>query len=205
MDDRQIFIDGCKKLNIELTTEKMERIDQYAFLLEKWNRTYNLVGPDTIKCIYSRHILDCAQIVPYINDDDIVLDIGAGSGLPSLIVAILTGATVHACERIGKKIQFMREVKRRTNLGDRFLAIQEDVFSLPNKETRYSVITSRAFSQLNIIFKAGQPLLAGGGKYVLLKGVNYQDEIDAAAFNLNVTVREKESITLTDGKILIIE
>jgi len=204
-DDRQAFLDGCKKLDIEITSEQMERIDQYALLLEKWNQKFNLVGPDTIKHIYSRHILDCAQVVPFINDTDIVLDIGAGSGLPSLIIAILTGAEVHACERIGKKVQFMNEVKRKTKLGDRFLTLQEDVFNLHKKETRYSVVTSRAFSQLDIILKAGRSLLTEDGKFVLLKGVNYQDEILAANLKLDVTVDEKDSITFTGGKILVLK
>ena len=204
MDDRQLFIDGCQKLGVELTDEKMERIDAYALLLEKWNKKFNLVGPDTIKHLYSRHLLDCAQVVPFLKAGDSVLDIGAGSGLPSLVVAILADVEVHACERIGKKVQFMREVKRQLSLGDKFEALQEDVFDLVDLEKRYSVVTSRAFAALDIIFKAGNPLLKGDGKFILLKGVQYKDEISAANLNLNVTVDEKESITFTGGKILVI-
>lgn len=205
MQDRQLFIENCSKLNIELSEDKLARIDQYALLLEKWNKKFNLVGPDTIPHIYSRHILDCAQIVPFINKDDFVLDIGAGAGLPSIVIAILTGAKVHACERVGKKIQFMREVKRQLNLGDSFFALQEDVFKLPEKDQRYSVITSRAFSELDTILKAGKPLLKDGGKFVLLKGVSFEEEKNKTDLIKCMTIEEKESITFIGGKIMVLK
>lgn len=205
MQDRQLFIEKCSELNIELSEDKLARIDQYALLLEKWNKKFNLVGPETIPYIYTRHLLDCAQIAPYIKEDDFVLDIGAGAGLPSIIVAILTGAKVHACERVGKKIQFMREVKRQLKLGDRFFALQEDVFKLVEKNDRYSVITSRAFSELDTILKAGNPLLKDGGKYVLLKGVSFEDEKNNTDLIKCMTSEEKESITFIGGKIMVLK
>ncbi len=204
MNDRDIFIQKCAELNIQLTEEKLARIDQYAFLLEKWQKKFNLVGPDTIPYIYSRHILDCAQICSLIKSDDVVLDIGAGAGLPSIIIAILTGAKVHACELVGKKIQFMAEVKRQLKLGDHFLPLKEDVYKLHEKNERYSVITSRAFSEVDNILKAGNPLLLEGGKYVLLKGASFEDEKNNSPLIKCMTIEEKRSITFTGGKILVL-
>lgn len=204
MSDRQIFIDKCAELDIELTEEKLARIDQYAFLLAKWQKKFNLVGPDTIPYIYSRHILDCAQICPLIKSDDFVLDIGAGAGLPSIIISILTGAKVHACELVGKKIQFMGEVKRQLKLGDRFLPLKEDVYKLVEKNNVYSVITSRAFSEVDNILKAGNPLLSEGGKYILLKGASFDREKNASPLIKCMTIEEKSSITFAGGKILVL-
>lgn len=204
MDDRQLFIDKCAELDIELTADKLERIDKYAFLLEKWQKKFNLIGPDTVPYIYSRHILDCAQIVPLIKNDDFVLDIGAGAGLPSIIIAILTGAKVHACERVGKKIQFMNEVKRQLKLGDQFMPLQEDVYLLSEKNNTYSVVTSRAFSELDNILKAGSFLLVEDGRYILLKGVGIEVEKNSTDLIKCMTVTEKDSITYAGGKILII-
>tara|TARA_R110000868_G_scaffold218576_1_gene468983 strand:+ start:128721 stop:129356 length:636 start_codon:yes stop_codon:yes gene_type:complete len=205
MTDRQLFIDKCVGLGINLSTEKLERIDTYAFLLEKWQKKFNLIGPDTVPYIYSRHILDCAQIVPLIKDDDFVLDIGAGAGLPAIVIAILTGAKVHACERVGKKIQFMSEVKRQLKLGDRFMPLQEDVYKLDKKSNPYSVITSRAFSELDNILKAGNALLSNSGRYVLLKGVGVGAEKNNTKLIKDMTVEEKDSITYAGGKILVIK
>ncbi|MFT7144117.1 MAG: 16S rRNA (guanine527-N7)-methyltransferase, partial [bacterium] len=140
-----------------------------------------------------------------IKDDDFVLDIGAGAGLPSIVIAILTGAKVHACERVGKKIQFMSEIKRQLSLGDSFMPIQEDVYKLDTNTHSYSVITSRAFSELDNILKAGSTLLRDGGKYVLLKGASVEVEKNNTNLIKSMTVKEKDSITYAGGKILVIK
>jgi len=205
MEDRQFFIEKCLSLNIGLSDKKLEHIDRYVFLLKKWQKKFNLISSETIPYIYSRHILDCAQIVPFIKDDDFILDIGAGAGLPSIIISILTGAKVHACERVGKKIQFMNEVKRQLKLGDKFLPLQEDVYKLDKKNIRYSVVVSRAFSELGNILTAGNPILKNDGRYILLKGVSVDEEKNKVDLIKCMTIEEKDSITFTGGKILIID
>jgi 16S rRNA (guanine527-N7)-methyltransferase len=205
MNDRDIFIQKCVELNIQLSGEMLTRIDQYAFLLSKWQKKFNLIGPDTVPYIYSRHILDCAQICPMINSDDFVLDIGAGAGLPSIIISIITGAKVHACETVGKKIQFMGEVKRQLKLDDRFTPLNEDVYKLHLNNSRYSVVTSRAFSSVDNILKAGNPLLSKNGKYILLKGSNFDVEKNKSSLIKCMTVKEKDSITFIGGKVLVLK
>lgn len=205
MQDKQIFLDGCQKLGIDITEDQMARIEQYAFLLEKWSKKINIIGPETIPYIYSRHILDAAQLAPYIKEDDVVLDIGAGAGLPSIVIAILTGAKVYACERVGKKVQFMNEVKRQMKLGDSFFTLQEDVYKLDTQKYSFSVVTSRAFSELNNILKAGNRVLKEDGFYLLLKGASLNDEINNADLIFNMTQETKNSITNKEGKILVLK
>lgn len=203
MDDKQLLLDGLKTLNIEMSPEQEARIEKYAFLLEKWQKKFNLISPTTIPYIYSRHILDCAQIAPYIKEGDLVLDIGSGAGLPSVVLAILTDAKVHACERNWKKVQFLNNVRRELELTDKFSVLQNDIYKSEDFESQYSVITSRAFSELKNIIDAGNPLLARGGKYILLKGGRLDEEINSANLKNVVTTDIIKSITFTDGKILI--
>lgn len=205
MQDRQIFIDGCKQLGLTLTEDQEARIDEYALLLDKWSKKINIIGPETRPYIYSRHILDAAQLVPYIKKDDIVLDIGAGAGIPSIILAILTGAQVYACERVGKKVQFMKEVKRRLKLDACFNVLQEDVYKLDTEKYAFTVVTSRAFSELSNIILAGKRVLKKEGHYVLLKGERLNDEINNVECIFEMTMEQKESITLKEGKILLLK
>ena len=201
--DKQAFLQGCTALGITVSREKMAHIDTYALLLSKWNKKINLIAPSTVGEIYKRHILDSIQIIPEISDDDIVLDIGSGGGLPSLIIAIMTGARVYACERVGKKVQFMREVARKVNIQDRFTVLQEDVYQIDSSQYQFSVISARAFAEMSLIFKAGKPLLREGGKYVLLKGAIVDDELAKCHDIFNVTMEKKKSITSSSGSILI--
>lgn len=205
MDDKTLMLEGLKKLDIEISKDQEARLDEYALLLKKWQKKFNLISPTTIPYIYSRHILDCAQIVPYIKDGDLVLDIGSGAGLPSVVLAIMSNAKIHACERNWKKVQFLNNVRRELSLSDNFLVLQNDIYKSDEFENRYDVITSRAFSELKNIFSAGEPLLKEGGSYVLLKGGRLDDEIKNATLKKDVTTDIKESITFTDGKILIVQ
>lgn len=205
MQDKKIFMEGCKGLGIRMTEEQEARIEQYAFLLEKWSKKINIIGPETIPYIYSRHILDAAQIAPFIKKGDTVLDIGAGAGLPSIVIAILTGAKVYACERVGKKVQFMNEVKRQLKLGDAFFTLQEDVYKLDVEKFSFDVVTSRAFSELNNILLAGNRVLKKEGRYVLLKGASIKEEINNSDLIFGMTQEEKKSITNKEGKILVLK
>jgi len=202
-NDRDTFLEGCKALKIELSDEKLKQIDLYAELLRKWSRKINIIGPETIPYIYSRHILDSIQVVPFINDDDIVLDVGAGAGLPSIIISIMTEAKVFGCERVGKKIQFMQEVRRKLSL-ESFFPLQKDAYKLKDDELGITVVTSRAFSELKNIIDVGEPLLKTDGRYVLLKGGAVDAEIKSLTLNKNVTIKKKKSITFADGNILLI-
>lgn len=205
MQDRQIFLEGCKSLGINLTEDQMARIDEYALLLDKWSRKINIIGPETIPNIYSRHILDAAQLIPFVKSDDVILDIGAGAGIPSLILAILTDAKIYACERVGKKVQFMNEVKRQLKLGDQFFTLQEDAYKIDPEKYGFTLVTSRAFSELDNILLAGKRVLKNGGRFVLLKGASVKEEINKSTLIFDMTVEEKGSITFKDGKILVLK
>jgi len=202
-NDRNLFLEGCEELKISISDDKLKQIDLYAELLFKWSGKINLIGPETVPYIYSRHILDSIQIIPFINDSDIVLDVGAGAGLPSVIISIMTEAKVFACERVGKKIQFMQEVRRKLGL-ENLSPLQKDAYKLNQDNLGITVITSRAFSELKNIIEVGDSLLKEDGRYVLLKGSAVDDEIENLSPNKNVTIKKKESITFADGNILLV-
>ncbi len=200
--DRNKFLEGCKKLNINISKEQMTRIDEYAFLLAKWQKVYNLIGPDTVSEIYTRHLLDSIQIVPYIKNDDVVIDVGAGAGLPSIVLAIMTDAKIYACEKVSKKVSFMNEVRRKLCLDNCFEVLQRDVYGLSENDYLVTVVTSRAFSEMNDILRIGEDVFSGC-RYVLLKGEGVDDEIKKIKINNSVTFEKKQSITYLGGNILL--
>ena len=57
--------------------------------LLKWNSRYNLISKSTEDQIWSRHILDSAQLVKFIGIKRAsISDFGSGAGFPGLILAI---------------------------------------------------------------------------------------------------------------------
>ena len=76
--------------------ETMKRLERFVGLLEKWQKTINLVGKATLADVWRRHVLDSAQLAPLVSDiAGKIADIGSGAGFPGLILAIMTGRHVH--------------------------------------------------------------------------------------------------------------
>ena len=51
-----------------VSRETRERLNTYADLLRKWQRSINLVGPRTLDDLWNRHFIDSAQLLPLILD-----------------------------------------------------------------------------------------------------------------------------------------
>lgn len=67
--------------------ETMAKLEIYAQLLERWNRSINLVGRDSLRDLWRRHFLDSAQLMAFLpkapTDEPLrVVDMGSGAGFP---------------------------------------------------------------------------------------------------------------------------
>ena len=196
----QDFLDGCARLGLTPTPEQEKQLKRYAELLTQWQARINLVGPDTIPHLYTRHMLDSAQLVPYVGTGKNILDIGSGAGFPALVLAILTDNKITACERVGKKVQFMMHVSRETGLKDRFSVIQKDVRQV---EGIYDVVTARALADLKDLFDWTDHLKNEETIFVFPKGESVNKEISHASQFWVMTTQLEKSITSTEAKILI--
>ncbi len=103
-----------------VSRETLDRLERYAALLEKWNRTINLVARGSLADLWRRHMLDSAQLWPLLPPPQgrprRILDLGSGAGFPGLVLAIM-GASggdveVHLVEVDQKKAAFLREAAR---------------------------------------------------------------------------------------------
>jgi 16S rRNA (guanine527-N7)-methyltransferase len=74
----------------DVSRETLARLERYAATLLKWNPRINLVAPATLDTLWTRHILDSAQIFKLADDGvNHWADLGSGGGFPGLVVAIL--------------------------------------------------------------------------------------------------------------------
>ena len=100
---------------INVSRETIERLERYAALLIKWNKTVNLVGRSTIADLWRRHMLDSAQLFPYLpKSAGRLVDFGSGAGFPGLVLAIMGAPDVHLVEANARKCAFLREAARVT-------------------------------------------------------------------------------------------
>ena len=91
-----------KKFSITFNQEQL--LDLYINTLKKYNTHTNLVGKSTLQNPWQRHILDCIQILPLIeNKKNAILDMGTGAGLPGLILSIMGCSNVTLIDSNNKK------------------------------------------------------------------------------------------------------
>ena len=80
--------EGAETLGLDLDPAQLERMIEYLFLLQKWNRRYNLTAIRDIERMVSHHLLDSLSILPVLGNCHRALDVGSGAGLPGIPLAI---------------------------------------------------------------------------------------------------------------------
>lgn len=182
--------DGCAVL-LGVSRETLAPCAELLRLLVRWQKAYNLVGRSTLEDPWRRHILDSAQLLRYIPPGaGRVVDLGSGAGFPGLVLALLSELEVHLIESSGTKIQFLREVVRRTGASARpHHARIETLEVFP-----VDVVTSRALAPLPALFDLGKPFLAPGGQCLFLASRAQSDES---------RTRSDELMRLSDGRHMV--
>jgi 16S rRNA (guanine527-N7)-methyltransferase len=187
-----------------VSRETLRRLEAYAEFLRHWQKTTNLVAPSTLEQIWSRHILDSAQLLEILPDARHWLDIGSGGGLPGLVLACQLrdcDGSMDLVESNGKKASFLRYVVTQLDLPARVHAgrIEQVLPSL----TRPDVVTARALAPLNELIAYSKQLLISGAIGLFPKGRDTEAELTDAGRSWQFSYQLHAS--RTDPKASIIE
>jgi 16S rRNA (guanine527-N7)-methyltransferase len=112
-----------------------------------------------------------------------IADIGAGAGLPGLVLAAsLPHARVDLVESIARKCEFLRHAVARMDLtGVRVLCQRAEELGAGEGREAYDAVTARAVGPLATLTELASPLLRTGGILVAWKGRRDEAEESAAA------------------------
>jgi 16S rRNA (guanine527-N7)-methyltransferase len=100
---RQILLSGAEQMDLSLKDQQTEQLLSYLELMTKWNKTYNLSAIRDPQLGVKKHLLDSLSILPYVNNDSL-LDVGAGAGLPGIVLAIMKPMlSISVLDSVGKK------------------------------------------------------------------------------------------------------
>ena len=192
-------------VQFNVSRETMRRLDCYAALLVKWQKTLNLVGAKTLNDLWTRHFADSAQILSIVPIARRWADLGSGAGFPGLVIALLLGEAegtgVDLIEVDQRKCAFLREVARETQAPVRILneRIQSAVAQLD-----VEVVTSRAVADLSTLVEWAGPLLKKGAIGVFPKGRNVDLELTAIAAVPNIKIDLAQSLTDRSSRIVLV-
>ena len=189
--------DVCAYLNVSRETEAKLKI--YVKLLEKWQQSINLVSSKTLLYVWQRHILDCAQLTAHLPTRPVrIMDIGAGAGLPGMILAILTENEVHLVESDMKKVAFMHTALAET--GVQATIHHARVEELPH--LNIDVITARALAPLSKLVRLTKAQDHPEVSYLFLKGKGVNQELTELSTSSTLTAVSYPSITDQHASII---
>jgi len=171
---------GLAELPLALSGRQVEQLIDYLALLAKWNAVYNLTAIRDPAQMVTHHLLDSLAAVPAFAGARRVLDVGAGGGLPGMVLAICGAVQnpplqVAMIDTVHKKTAFLTQVK--AELGLQNVTVYTGRVEQLQVPELFDVITSRAFADLGDFVAWAGHLLASGGKMIALKGVAPDEEI----------------------------
>lgn len=186
----QILRDGAATLNLTLDLSTSERLIDYLALLTKWNAVYNLTAVRDPLQMVTQHLLDTLTILPAFSQSKHVLDVGAGGGLPGMVLAIWAQQAsptmrISMVDTVHKKTAFLTQAKAELGLSN-VTVYTCRVESLVVGQ-QFDVITSRAFAELADFVNWSAHLLAEEGQFIAMKGQFPVDEISSLPSGWNVT------------------
>jgi 16S rRNA (guanine527-N7)-methyltransferase len=171
-----VLTDGARVLRLDLSDEQIAQLMDYLALLSKWNAVYNLTAVRDPAQMVTQHLLDSLAAVPAFADAKNVLDVGAGGGLPGMVLAIARpDVQVSMIDTVHKKTAFLTQAK--TELGLQNVTVHTARVEQLKVADRYDVITSRAFAELADFVNWSGHLLSHGGRFIAMKGVMPQEEV----------------------------
>ena len=194
------------ELNIKnVSRETFNDLNEYVNLVVNKNREINMISKSSEKSINTRHLLDSAQIIDFVDKNDIKLctDLGSGAGFPGIVLAILMKSKnplfkVIFYEKSFHKSNFLRSVGRKLNLNSEIN--QKNIFEEKNLIT--DIIVSRAFKPLPIIFEIAVNNFKKFKYIIVFLGKSGKEILKDAKKKWNFDYLEKKSLT-SDESIVI--
>ena len=201
---------GLRVLKLELTDFQVEALLDYRDLIGKWTKVYNLTAVRDPAEMMTHHLLDSlAAIGPLrlhlsnsgLEQGSRLLDVGAGAGLPGVVIALCCPDVAVSCvDTVAKKTAFIKQAAlalKLTNLTGLHARVE-------NITESFDVICSRAFASLPDFTNWSVGALAERGVWMAMKGKTPLDEIAALPTSIEVFHVEQLQVPGLDAERCIV-
>ena len=195
--------------HLNVSRETCNDFERLISMIKEKNQEINIISKkiEEKKHIRERHILDCAQIIDFVDlNSNTTSDLGTGGGMPGLIVAIVmkqikNTMKVSLYEKSYHKCIFLREVTKKLNLNTEI--IQKDIFKVKNIET--GTIMSRAFKPMPVILNLINENFKKYKNIIFFMGNSGRKILNDTLQEWDLDFEEKKSLTSENSFILNIK
>ena len=201
------IINYSKLEPLNVSRETFPDLEEFRSLILEKNKEINLISSKSEDDSRERHIIDSAQIIDIIDKNmNLCTDIGSGSGLPGIVLAIImkhkkSNMEFHLYEKSYHKSNFLRQASEKFNLNVKIF--QKDIFKEKNLVS--DIVVARAFKPLPVLLELIEANFKSFKEIILFLGENGKKSLDDTLTKWQFDYKERKSVTSDDSIILKIE
>lgn len=173
--NKELFIKELENLGIEVTEDKISKLEKFYQLLIEWNEKINLTRITEKEDVYLKHFYDSLTIIKVVDLEEVetLCDIGTGAGFPGVVLKIMyPNLKITLVDALQKRVNYLNEIIKELEL-DNIEAIHVRGEDLKEK---YDVVTSRAVANIEKLLTYTMHLVNKDGVMIAMKG-NIEEEL----------------------------
>ncbi len=208
---------GLDGLGLSVSQDQQAQLLTYLDMIAKWTKVYNLTAVRDADEMLTHHLLDSLAVIaplrrelaklpqPVVAPDASpmfsLLDVGAGAGLPGIVIAITCPDIAVTCvDTVAKKAAFIQQVAATLKLPN-LKGVHARVESLTQP---FDVVCSRAFASLIDFTTWSRSALAPHGVWMAMKGKHPHEELAVLPANTSVFHVEQLQVPGLDAERCIV-
>lgn len=191
---------------LNVSRETLQALHGFEALVRRWTPTINLVSKSTLQDLWSRHIVDSAQIFNLCPPTAVRwVDLGSGGGFPGIVIAILAKELlpelrVTLVESDLRKATFLRQCGVALQLPIQVKSERIEALECLSAD----VVSARALAPLSDLLAYAVPHLRPDGVAIFLKGARNEVEVEDARKFWVYDVDTQPSLSDSEAAILAI-
>ena len=194
-------------LELDVSRETLDALKYFEDLVVLWNPAINLISNSSVSDLWSRHIIDSAQLFLFtLPDEGLWLDVGSGGGFPGIVVSIVAkelapSLRVVLVESDNRKCVFLRTVIR--ELGLSVKVINDRIENVKLDDVVY--LSARALRNLNSLLFIVENNVSRETVCIFPKGRSYKRELVESQKNWKFDFNLIDSNTSEDSKVIVLK
>ncbi len=182
------------KYSIEINDLQAEKfVKYYDFLIEE-NKKFNLTAITDFEQVILKHFIDSVLPINEIKHNAKIVDVGTGAGFPGIPIKILRDdVDILLVDSLEKRIKFLNELIKLLSLK-KIKTLHSRAEDIGNNRETFDVSLSRAVAKVNTLSEYLIPYVKVGGKIIMYKGKNSEEELTEGENAINILGGELEDI-----------
>ena len=173
-DDSATLADALTACGLALPSDQLEQLDRYRAVLWRWNEQLNLTRHTTFDKFVGRDVVDSLELTKLLPQGRRVLDVGAGGGVPGIVMAICRpDLRITLAESMQKKARVLQSMVDELGLPVEVFGVRaEELLELRT----FDALVARAVAPMWKILTWLAPHWQAFDELLIIKGKSWADE-----------------------------